>query len=122
MPRAVTTSLILSRFRERFTNINKQVLDGQKAQQKLESKKALEAITSYFQAPENQDKSSLVASLPISANSKAVSESLNYVKSKLQDKTVYLLAADPQQGRVAHGCHVSEVRFSFHSLSNFSLS
>ena len=104
-----------SRFRERFTIINKQVVDGQKAQQKLEAKRALEAITSYFQAPENQDKFSLVANLPISANAKAVSESLNYVKSKLQDKTVYLLAADSQQGRVAHGCHVSKVRFSFDS-------
>lgn len=100
-----------SRLRERFAKLNKQVVDGQKAQQKLETKKALETITTYFQEPENQDKSWLVANLPISANAKAVSESLNYVKSKLQGKTVYLLAADPQQGRVAHGCHVSKVRF-----------
>ena len=98
-----------SRLRERFTNINKQVLEGQKAQQKLEAKKALETITSYFEASENQDKAWLVTNLPISANGKAVSESLNYVKSKLQDKTVYVLAADAHQGRVAHGCHVSKV-------------
>ncbi|ODM19890.1 Alanine--tRNA ligase [Aspergillus cristatus] len=97
-----------SRLRERFAKLNKQVVDGQKAQQKLEAKKALETITTYFQEPENQDKSWLVANLPISANGKAISESLNYVKSKLQGKTVYLLAADPQQGRVAHGCHVSK--------------
>ena len=102
-----------SRLRERFAKLNKQVVDGQKAQQKLEAKKALETITTYFQEPENQDKSWLVANLPISANSKAISESLNYVKSKLQGKTVYLLAADPQQGRVAHGCHVSKVGFGY---------
>ncbi|KAF5863386.1 Alanine--tRNA ligase [Aspergillus alliaceus] len=97
-----------SKFRERFASINKQIIDAQKAQQKLESKKALEAITSYFQDPENQDKSWLVAKLPISANAKAVSESLNHVKSKLQNKTVYVLAADSEQGRVAHGCYVSK--------------
>lgn len=101
-----------SSLRERFAKLNKQVIDGQKAQQKLEAKKALETITSYFQTPENQEKPWLVTNLPISANAKAVSESLNYIKSKLQDKTVYLLAADPQQGRVAHGCYVSKVRFN----------
>lgn len=103
-----------ARLRERFLAINKKILDGQKAQQKLESKKALETITSYFESPDNQDKSWLVARLPISANAKAVSESLNHVKSKLQNKTVYLLAADTEQGRVAHGCYVSKVRL-FHS-------
>lgn len=101
-----------SSLRERFAKLNKQVIDGQKAQQKLEAKKALEIITSYFQASENQEKPWLVTNLPISANAKAVSESLNYIKSKLQDKTVYLLAADPQQGRVAHGCYVPKVRFN----------
>lgn len=101
-----------TKFRERFTSINKQIVDAQKAQQKLESKKAVETITTFFQAPENQDKSWLVTKLPISANSKAVSESLNHVKSKLKDKTVYVLAADGDQGRVAHGCYVSKVRIS----------
>ncbi|KAL1982316.1 hypothetical protein VTN96DRAFT_1474 [Rasamsonia emersonii] len=98
-----------AKFRDRFAQINKQVIEGQKAQQKLESKKALDTITSFFHSPENKDRSWLVAKLPISANSKAVSESLNYVKSKLSDKSVYLLAADPQQGKVAHGCYVSKV-------------
>ncbi|KAE8147578.1 alanyl-tRNA synthetase, cytoplasmic [Aspergillus avenaceus] len=97
-----------SKFRERFANINKQIIDAQKAQQKLESKKALETLTTYFQNPEHQSKSWLVVELPISANAKAVSESLNHVKSKLQDKTVYVLAPDSKQGRVAHGCYVSK--------------
>lgn len=101
-----------SKLRERFARVNKQVVDGQKAQQKLEAKKALETITSYFEASENKDKPWLVTNLPISANAKAVSETLNYVKSKLQDKTVYVMAADGQQGRVAHGCHVSQVRIA----------
>lgn len=98
-----------TKFRERFTSINKQIIDAQKAQQKLESKKAVETITAFFEAPENQERSWLVTELPISANAKAVSESLNHVKSKLKDKTVYVLAADGDQGRVAHGCYVSKV-------------
>ncbi|PWY64719.1 hypothetical protein BO70DRAFT_366943 [Aspergillus heteromorphus CBS 117.55] len=96
-----------SNFRERFARINKEVIDGQKAQQKLESKVALETIINYFQESEDQDRPWLVAKLPISANSKAISESLNYVKSKLPDKSVYVLAASPEQGRVAHGCYVA---------------
>lgn len=112
-----------SRFRERFASINKQVIDGQKAQQKLETKKALEAIISYFESPTNGGKTCLVTRLPISANAKAVSESLNYVKSKLQDKTVYVLAADSEQGRVAHGCYVSKVSLPvFHIQSGSQVS
>ena len=105
----VISAVQKSRFRERFTAINKQVLDGQKAQQKLEVKNAVEAITSYFQAPENEDSSWLVVKLPTPASAKAVSESINHVKSKMQDKNVYVLAVDSEQTRVAHGCHVSKV-------------
>ena len=100
-----------SSFRERFARINKEVIDGQKAQQKHESKVALETITNYFQVPEHQDRPWLVTRLPISANSKAISECLNYVKSKLPEKSVYILAASSEQGRVAHGCYVSKVSF-----------
>ncbi len=98
-----------SKFRDRFAKIHKQVLDGQKAQQKAESKKALDTITEYFAAPEHKDAKTLVATLPISANSKAVSEAINHVRSKNKDKTVYLIAADAAEGKVVHGCHVSEV-------------
>lgn len=98
-----------ARLRERFVQLHKQVVDAQKAQQKLETKQALEAVTSYFQDPETKDRPYFVVRLPISANAKAVSESLNYVKSKLQDKSVYVIAADSQQGKVTHGCHVALV-------------
>jgi alanyl-tRNA synthetase len=70
---------------------------------------ALEAITSYFEAPENKDASSLVVKLPMPASAKAVSESINHVKSKLQNKNVYVMAVDPENTRVAHGCYVSKV-------------
>jgi alanyl-tRNA synthetase len=103
------SALKKSKLRERFTQINKKIIDEQKAQQKLESKKALESITSYFEAAENAEKSWLVTRLPISANAKAVSESINYVKTKLPNKTVYVLAANQDDSRVAHGCYVSKV-------------
>jgi len=102
-----------ARFRERFTAINKQVLDGQKAQQKLEAKKAVETITSYFQTPENENSSWLVVKLPMPASAKAVSESLNHVKSKMQNKNVYVMAVDAEQSRVSHGCYVSKVNCPF---------
>lgn len=98
-----------AKFRERFTAINKQVLDGQKAQQKLEAKRAVETITSYFQSPENENASWLVVKLPMPASAKAVSESLNHVKSKMQNKNVYVIAVDSEQTRVSHGCYVSKV-------------
>lgn len=105
----VVSAVRKAQFRARFTAINKQVLDGQKAQQKLESKMALEAITSYFEDPENKDASSLVVKLPKPASAKAVSESINHVKSKLQNKNVYVMAVDPENTRVSHGCYVSKV-------------
>ncbi|KAJ5752352.1 hypothetical protein N7520_009269 [Penicillium odoratum] len=104
----VASAVQKARFRERFTAINKQVLDGQKAQQKLEIKKAVETITTYFQLPENENSSSLVVRLPMPASAKAVSESINHVKSKMQGKNVYVLAVDSEQTRIAHGCHVSK--------------
>ncbi|KAL3470477.1 alanine--tRNA ligase [Aspergillus californicus] len=102
------SALQKSKFREQFTRINKKIIDEQKAHQKLESKKAIESITSYFEAADNAHKSWLIAKLPISANAKAVSESLTYVKSKLPEKTVYVLAPSPDESRVAHGCYVSK--------------
>ncbi|KAJ5663748.1 hypothetical protein N7507_004479 [Penicillium longicatenatum] len=104
----VISAVQKAKLRERFAAINKQVLDGQKAQQKLEIKKAVEAITTYFQLPENENLSSLVVKLPMPASAKAVSESINHVKSKMQGKNVYVLAVDSEQTRVAHGCYVSK--------------
>lgn len=98
-----------AKLRERFTQIHKKVVDAQKAQQKLEVKTAVDTVSSYFQDPENKDRQHLVVSLPISANSKAISESLNYMKSKMKEKSLYVVVADSQQNKVAHGCYISPV-------------
>jgi alanyl-tRNA synthetase len=97
------------KIRERFAQLHKQVLEAQKAQQKMESKLAVEAVTSYFDDPENKDKVSAVVQLPISANPKAISEVLNHVRSKLSEKSVYVIAADAGQRKVTHGCHAAVV-------------
>jgi alanyl-tRNA synthetase len=97
-------------FRDRFAKIHKQILDQQKAQQKAETKKALDTVTEYFQDPKNKDATTLVTSLPIT-NAKAITDAINHVKTKMPDKTVYLFAADKDAGRVVHGCHVSAVSY-----------
>ncbi|KAI9834804.1 MAG: Alanine--tRNA ligase [Sarea resinae] len=106
------SAITKSSLRDRFGKIHKQVLDAQKAKQKAESKKAVDAVVSYFADPAHKDASTLVVRLPIPANAKAVGEALNHVKSKAKDKSVYVFAADDEpvseDARVAHGCHVSE--------------
>jgi alanyl-tRNA synthetase len=50
--------------------------------------------------------------------SKAISEAIKTVsgpKSGLKDKSVYLFSAG--EGKVAHGCYVSEVSRSVHSFT-----
>ena len=103
------SAITKSKLRDRFGKIVKAQLEEQKAHQKAESKKVLETMTEYFSA--NPDAKHLVVKVPISANSKAISEGLKHVQTKNKDKTVYLLAADEHEGKVAHGCHVSEVSF-----------
>lgn len=103
------SAITKSKLRAHFAKIVKQQLDEQKAQQKTESKKALEAVTSFFAQPNNKDTKNLVTKLPISANAKAIGEVINYIKTKDKDKTVYVFAADGNEGKVIHGCHVSEV-------------
>ena len=95
-----------SKLRDHFARIVKAQLEEQKAQQKADAKKALDAISTYF--AEHKGKKEFIAKVPITANQKAISEAISYVQKKEKDKTVYLLAVI--DGKVIHGCHVSEVR------------
>lgn len=103
------SAITKSKFRDRFAKIVKQQLEEQKAQQKAESKKALDTVIEFFRRPENSETKQLVIQLPISANAKAVGEVINHVKTKDKDKSVYLFAADLEEKKVIHGCHVSDV-------------
>jgi len=97
-------------FRDRFAKVLKQIVDEQKAVQKKEQKMVVDTINEHFAKSENKDSKTLVIKLPISANSKAITEAIKHIQNKEKDKTVYLIAADAGEGKVVHGCHVSEVR------------
>jgi len=93
--------------KDRIAKIVKEALDEQKARQKAELKESIDAINKHFE--ENQDSNSLVIRLPISANGKAISDALNFVKKEKKNKNVYLFAVDEgSDGKVVHACHLSE--------------
>ncbi|KAJ9625151.1 Alanine--tRNA ligase [Taxawa tesnikishii (nom. ined.)] len=92
-----------SQLRKRFEKVLKDNLDHQKAALKAENKKVLDAVNDYF--TKNADAKTAVLRVPISANSKAISEAIKNISSKSKDKTVYLFAADE---KIVHGCHVSK--------------
>lgn len=108
LPHLSISALTKLKFRGRFAKVEKAQLEEQKAQQKAEAKKAVDAVANFFSDPKNEGKRELVLQLPISANSKAVQEVLNHLQKKDKTKSVYVFAADPG-GKVIHGCHVSEV-------------
>ncbi|VVT53287.1 uncharacterized protein SAPINGB_P003497 [Magnusiomyces paraingens] len=97
--------LAKAKLNEKYTKIQKKISDELKARQKAEAKKALETVTGYFE--EHKDAPYLVANIAdISANSKALTEAINYVKIKASDKSVYLFAGE--EGKVAHGCYIGK--------------
>lgn len=115
------SAITKSQFRDHLAKIVKAQLDEQKAVQKAEGKKALDTVIEYFASPDNKEKKTLVAKLPISANAKAVGEALNYLKTKDKSKSVYLFAVDKREGKVVHGCHVSdEASIAGASASNWA--
>ncbi|KKY25989.1 putative alanyl-trna synthetase [Phaeomoniella chlamydospora] len=97
-----------SEFREWFAKITKSISDHAKAQQKLESKTAVEAVANYFKDEKNKDSSSLIVSLPISGNAKALTDALNHVKKDLPQKNIYIFAKEGETNKVSHGCYLSE--------------
>lgn len=103
------SAITKSKFRDRLANVIKQQVEEQKAQQKAESKKVLDAVIGFFGQPGNSDKKCLILEVPISASAKAIGDALNHIRTKIKDKNVYLFATDAESGKVIHGCHVSEV-------------
>jgi alanyl-tRNA synthetase len=94
-----------SELNSKFTKIQKNISDDIKAQQKLESKRAIEFVTKYFEeSPEKMYFVGLISN--IGANSKALTDTINHVKSKLPLKSVYIFASD--NSKVAHTCFISE--------------
>ncbi|KAL8811450.1 MAG: hypothetical protein Q9200_001800 [Gallowayella weberi] len=105
------SAITKTKFRDRVAKVVKGQLEEQKAQQKLEMKKATEMVVQHFEG--HKDEKIFVGRLPgVGANAKAVGEALNNVKAKLGGKVVYLFAMEGEEkkegGRVVHGCYISE--------------
>lgn len=93
-----------SQFRKQMEKISREILDAQKKQQKLDSQKAIEAVTSEFS--KDSKKSFAVVNIPAGAgNPKLVAEVLKHVQTKMKDKSVYIFSKE--QDKVAHGCITS---------------
>ncbi|KAK8061432.1 Alanine--tRNA ligase [Apiospora phragmitis] len=102
----VVSAVTKEDLRTRFNKVVKAVVDEQKKRQKAESKTALDVVTAHFAKDENNDANYFVGQLPISANTKAISEVMNHFKSKDKSKSVYLFGGSPAEGAVVHGVYV----------------
>jgi alanyl-tRNA synthetase len=98
-----------SQFRDRVEKVGKEILDQQKKHQKEGTKKAIDAVTAHFVT--NKDASSAVLQIPSNAK---VPDVIKHVQTKMKDKSVYVIAADKVdgEGKVTHGCFVSQVSSS----------
>ncbi|KAG0162703.1 Alanine--tRNA ligase [Apophysomyces sp. BC1034] len=94
-------------FKDRFGKIKKAFDDADKARKAKQVKEATDFVKNYF--TENPEANYLVTSLNVGNNSKALNGAINYVKTSLKDKAVYVLSADKVNGRVAHNCVVGKV-------------
>ena len=102
------SALIKTSFRDRFSKIQKSILD----QHKADNKRVLDTITDFFAKEENEAKKHLVAKVEWSATvNKAISEAIKTVSGKgpMKGKSVYLFSANEEEGKVVHGCYVVEV-------------
>ena len=94
-------------FKDRLGKVGKDIVDAQKAAQKVENKRVLDMVTKHF--TDNKDSKVFVGKIDdLSSGSKAVPETIKHVQGKVKDKTIYLIGAVPSEGKVMHGCHVAE--------------
>lgn len=105
----VISTITKDELRTRFVKIQKDVVEEQKRRQKAELKIALSTVTDHFNKPENKEAKHFVGVLPISANTKAVSEVINYFKAKDKEKSVYVFGGSSAEGAVVHGVYVGTV-------------
>lgn len=111
------SALTKSRLRDRMAKISKSILDEQKAAAKAEQKKVLDAVTKHFEDDSNKF---LVQKVEYSSTmNKTISDVIKTVsgpKSAIKDRSLYLFAASPEEGKVVHGCYVSEVSLRLTAL------
>ncbi|KAK9452187.1 tRNA synthetases class II (A)-domain-containing protein [Limtongia smithiae] len=99
--------------KDRFTGIQKKIVEESKARQKAESKTAIEFVSTYFESSVTEGKEAatyFVGKISgIGANAKAITDAVSYVKKELPGKTVYLFAGGEGDDKVVHGGYLSTV-------------
>jgi alanyl-tRNA synthetase len=106
---ALTVSVLTKEeLRAKFAKMQKEIIDEQKKRQKAESKTALDTVQGHFKEDANKDSKFFVGHLPISANAKAISDVMNYYKTKDKERTVYVFAGSKDDA-VMHGVYVGTV-------------
>ena len=95
-----------SKLNEKFSKIDKSIKDNLKAKQKEESKKTLDVVQKWLSDEEKSKAHFFVAHVPIEANAKAITEAINLIKKQDKNKCLYLITGS--QGKVAHGCYISD--------------
>lgn len=102
----VISAVTKANYRDRYNAVKKSFDNAEKARKAEEVKQATEAVKAYF--AENPEAVYMIQTLDVGNNGKALTSAINYVKSNLKDKAVYLFSADVQSGRVSHNCIVSK--------------
>ncbi|PKS09948.1 hypothetical protein jhhlp_004571 [Lomentospora prolificans] len=90
--------------KKRFDKISQAVLAEQKKRQKAESKTAMDTVQEHFK--KDEEAKWFVGRLPISANAKAISEVVNFYKTKDKERSVYLFGGSKEEGAVCHAVYV----------------
>lgn len=96
--------------KNKFAKIEKGVKDEIKARVKQETKKTLDEVKEYF--AQNETAPFLVKFIDIPTNAKAITEAVNYMKSSAKDKSIYLFTGNDPEGKIAHGCYISDIAIS----------
>lgn len=95
-----------NKLQNKYTAIQKKIIDDAKVRHKADVKKAVDTIISYFDCEKEKTSLYFVGLIEgISTNTKVLSEAISYVKTKIPSKTVYLFAKDDT--KVVHGSFVS---------------
>lgn len=92
--------------KDKFNKIEKVIKDEIKSRAKKEVKQTLDEVKNYFET--NKDATYFVKNIDIPTNAKAITEAVNYLKKSAKDKTIYLLTGNDPEGRIAHGCYISQ--------------
>lgn len=96
--------------KDKFSKIDKVVKDEVKSRAKKETKQVLDEVKEYF--IQNESSPLFVKFVDIPTNGKAITEAINYVKSSAKDKSIYLFTGNDPEGKIAHGCYISDSAIS----------